>query len=92
MEAHIDSQEDTALLVDLLIEAGSAEVEATDIDGHTALHFCCLNGLTEAAKVLVCCHLSKTLVRTFLRKNMQLHTSHFKIQVHFIHILSKNFM
>ena len=55
MEAHIDSQEDTALLVDLLIEAGSAEVEATDIDGHTALHFCCLNGLTEAAKVLVCC-------------------------------------
>ena len=68
MEAHIDSQEDTALLVDLLIEAGSAEVEATDIDGHTALHFCCLNGLTEAAKVLVCCHLSKTLVRTFLRK------------------------
>ena len=74
MEAHIDSQEDTALLVDLLIEAGSAEVEATDIDGHTALHFCCLNGLTEAAKVLVCCHLSKTLVRTFLRKNMQLHT------------------
>ena len=92
MEAHIDSQEDTALLVDLLIEAGSAEVEATDIDGHTALHFCCLNGLTEAAKVLVCCHLSKTLVRTFLRKNMQLHTSHFEIQVDFIHILSKNFM
>ena len=76
MEAHIDSQEDTALLVDLLIEAGSAEVEATDIDGHTALHFCCLNGLTEAAKVLVCCHLSKTLVRTFLRKNMQLHTQY----------------
>ena len=81
MEAHIDSQEDTALLVDLLIEAGSAEVEATDIDGHTALHFCCLNGLTEAAKVLVCCHLSKTLVRTFLRKNMQLHISHFNIPV-----------
>ena len=54
MDSHIDSPEDTALLVDLLIEAGGAEVEATDIDGHTALHFCCLNGLTEAAKVLVC--------------------------------------
>ena len=53
MNSHIDSPEDTALLVDLLIEAGGAEVEATDIDGHTALHFCCLNGLTEAAKVLV---------------------------------------
>ena len=84
MEALIDSQEDTALLVDLLIEAGSAEVEATDIDGHTALHFCCLNGLTEAAKVLVCCHLSKTLVRTFLRKNMQLNISHFEILHSFI--------
>ena len=53
MNSHIDSPEETALLVDLLIEAGGAEVEATDIDGHTALHFCCLNGLTEAAKVLV---------------------------------------
>ena len=83
MEAHIDFQEDTALLVDLLIEAGSAEVEATDIDGHTALHFCCLNGLTEAAKVLVCCHLSKTLVRRFLRENMQLHVPSSKYK--FVH-------
>ena len=53
MNSHIDSPEETALLVDLLIEAGGAEIEATDIDGHTALHFCCLNGLTEAAKILV---------------------------------------
>ena len=57
--------EDTALLCDLLlskatnvastngIEAVVANVEVVDIDGHTALHFCCLNGLTEAAKVLV---------------------------------------
>ena len=46
--------EDAAQLCDLLIEAGGAEVDATDIDGHTALHFCCLNGLLEAAKTLVC--------------------------------------
>lgn len=52
MESHL-VQDDAALLCDLLIEAGGAEVEAVDVDGHTALHFCCLNGLSEAAKVLV---------------------------------------
>lgn len=44
--------EESARLCDLLIEAG-AKVDVADSDGHTPLHFSCLNGLTETAKVLV---------------------------------------
>ena len=44
--------DESARLCDLIVEAG-AKVDATDSDGHTPLHFSCLNGLTEAAKVLV---------------------------------------
>lgn len=47
------SPQDSAVLCELLIEVGGAKIEAEDIDGHTALHFCCLFGLSEASKVLV---------------------------------------
>ena len=39
-------------LCHLLIDS-AAKMDAPDIDGHTPLHFCCLNGLTDMAKVLV---------------------------------------
>ena len=44
--------EDSVLLCDLLIKAG-AKVDAIDVDGHTPLHFCCLYGLSDSAKILV---------------------------------------
>ena len=44
--------QDSALLCDLLIKAG-AKVDAIDVDGHTPLHFCCLYGLSDSAKILV---------------------------------------
>ena len=44
--------QDSATLCDLLTKAG-AKVDAIDVDGHTPLHFCCLYGLSDSAKILV---------------------------------------
>ena len=50
MDGHLS--EDSIEVCHLLIDSG-AKIDAPDIDGHTPLHFCCLNGLTDMAKVLV---------------------------------------
>ena len=50
MDGHVS--EESLELCHLLIDS-AAKMDAPDIDGHTPLHFCCLNGLTDMAKVLV---------------------------------------
>ena len=50
MDGHVS--EESIEVCHLLIDS-AAKIDAPDIDGHTPLHFCCLNGLTDMAKVLV---------------------------------------
>merc|ERR1711953_1314791 len=50
MDGHV-SEESLELCHPLIDSA--AKMDAPDIDGHTPLHFCCLNGLTDMAKVLM---------------------------------------
>lgn len=46
------SAPESAVLCNLLLDS-DAKVNAADLDGHTALHFCCLYGLSESTQVLV---------------------------------------
>ena len=59
--------EDSVLLCDLLIKAG-AKVDAIDVDGHTPLHFCCLYGLSDSAKILVRIYQGYLLHTTYKHK------------------------